>query len=86
MSTLVLIFTGLAMLYRLCKPFGAITTTLFVAMLVANFVSIFVWPTVFGIASISELGVTNILYVIVLSLIAPTVITILYKIMDKVKI
>lgn len=86
MGTLVLIFTGLAMLYRLCKPFGAITTTLFVAMLVANFVSIFVWPGVFGIIPISELGVTNILYVAVLSLVAPTVITILYKIMDKVKI
>ena len=86
MGTLVLIFTGLAMLYRLCKPFNAITTILFVAMLVANIVCIFVWPTVFGIASISELGVTNILYVTVLSLVAPTVITILYKIMDKVKI
>ena len=86
MGTLVMIFTGLAMLYRLCKPFGAITTILFVAMCVLNAVCIFAWPGVFGLAPITELGVTNILYVTVLSLVAPTVITILYKLMDKIKL
>lgn len=86
MSTLVLIFTGLAMLYRLCKPFNAITTILMTAMLALSFVCIFLWPTVFGIAPIATLGVTNILFVIVLSLVSPTVITILYKIMDRVKL
>ena len=86
MGTLVMIFTGLAMLYRLCKPFGAITIILFVAMCVLNAVCIFAWPGVFGLAPITELGVTNILYVTVLSLVAPTVITILYKLMDKIKL
>ena len=86
MGTLVLIFTGLAMLYRLCKPFGAITTILFGAMLVLSFVCVFAWPAMFGILPILELGVTNILFVAVLSLVSPTVITILYKLMDKVKL
>lgn len=86
MGTLVLIFTGIAMLYRLCKPFGAITTILFVAMLALNIVCMFVWPNVFGLMLIADLGVTNILFVAVLSLVAPTVITILYKLMDKVKL
>ena len=86
MSTLVLIFTGLAMLYRLCKPFGAITTVLFTAMLAAVFVCIFAWPAVFGLMPVFSLGVTNILFIMVLSLLSPTVITILYRIMDKVKL
>ncbi len=86
MSTLVLIFTGLAMLYRLCKPFGAITTVLFTAMLSLVFICIFAWPGVFGIIPVFELGVTNILFITVLSLAAPTVITILYKLMDRVKL
>ncbi len=86
MSTLVLIFTGLAMLYRLCKPFNVITSILFVAMLALSVACVFAWPDVFGIASLATLGVTNVLFVIVLSVISPTVITILYKIMDKVKL
>ena len=86
MSTLVLIFTGLAMLYRLCKPFGAITTVLFTAMLAAVFVCIFAWPAVFGLMPVFSLGVTNILFIMVLSLLSPTVITILYRLMDKVKL
>ena len=86
MSTLVLIFTGLAMLYRLCKPFGAITTVLFTSMLAFVFVCIFVWPGVFGIMPVFDLGVTNILFIMVLSLLSPTVITILYRLMDKVKL
>ena len=86
MGTLVLIFTGLAMLYRLCKPFGAITTILFGAMFILSLICIFLWPTVFGILPILELGVTNILFVLVLSLVSPTVITILYRLMDKVKL
>ena len=86
MGTLILIFTGLAMLYRLCKPFGAITTILFIAMCALSIICIFAWPTVFGVTPIADLGVTNILYVAVLSLVSPTVITILYKLMDKIKL
>lgn len=86
MSTLVLIFTGLAMLYRLCKPFGAITSVLFTAMFALVFVCIFAWPTMFGIIPVFDLGVTNILFIAVLSLLSPTVISILYRLMDKVKL
>ena len=86
MSTLVLTFTGLAMLYRLCKPFSPLTVTLFVVMFVLALVCVFVWPEFFGLVAIGKLGITNILFVIVLSFAAPTVIHVLYKIMDKVKL
>ena len=86
MSTLVLTFTGIAMLYRLCKPFNAITSILFVAMLALSAVCILAWPGVFGLVPVFSLGITNILFVIVLSVVSPTVITILYKIMDKIKL
>ena len=86
MSTLVLTFTGIAMLYRLCKPFTPITVTLFVSMIVACFVCVFAWPEFFGLVALGNLGLTNILFVIVLSFASPTVIHVLYKIMDKLKI
>lgn len=86
MSTLVLTFTGLAMLYRLCKPFKPITVALFVAMLVLCFICFFAWPTTFGILSISSLALEDVLFVIVLAFASPTVIAVLYKIMDKVRL
>ncbi len=86
MSTIVLTFTGIAMLYRLCKPFNAITTFLFIAMITLCFVCIFAWPEFFGIMSVANLGLTNTLFVIVLAFASPTVISILYKFMDKIKL
>ena len=86
MSTIVLTFTGIAMLYRLCKPFNAITTFLFISMITLCFISIFAWPEFFGILSISKLGLTESLFVIVLTFASPTVISILYKLMDKVRL
>lgn len=86
MSTCVMIFTGLAMLYKLCKPFNGFTATLFVAMITLSCVCIFAWPHFFGLIAIKELGVTNILFVALLSVISPTLINIMYKIMDKIKL
>lgn len=86
MSTLILTFTGLAMLYRLCKPFNGLTATLFVLMFTACCVCFFFWPGFFDIVAISELALPDVLFVIVLALTSPTVINILYKIMDKVKL
>lgn len=86
MSTIILTFTGLAMLYKLCKPFKPFTATLFVAMISLCFICIFAWPGFFGILPVAELGITNILFVIVLALVAPTIINILYKVMDKVRL
>ena len=86
MSTIVLTLTGLAMLYRLCKPFNGITTFLFITMITLCIVSIFAWPTFFGIMAVAQLGLADSLFIIVLALASPTVISILYKVMDKVKL
>jgi cation-transporting ATPase E len=86
MSTIILTFTGLAMLYKLCKPLTPYTATLFVLMFALCFICMFACPEFFGIISIASLGITNILFVIVLALLAPTLINVLYRIMDKLKI
>ena len=86
MSTIVLTLTGLAMLYRLCKPFGGFTTTLFTFMITLCLLCIIFWPGFFGLLPLSALGTTNILFIIVEALVAPTLISILYKIMDKIKL
>lgn len=85
MSTIILTFTGLAMLYRLCKPFNGITSFLFTAMITLCFVCILIWPEFFGILSVSSLCLQDVLFVIVLALASPTIINILYKIMDKLR-
>lgn len=87
MATMTLVFTGLAMLYRLCKPFNAFTVAIFVAMLALSLTCMFAWPTFFGVeVAFFKLSLENILFVIVLALAAPTVISVLYKIMDKVRL
>ena len=86
MSTLILTFTGLTMLYRLCKPFNGLTTTLFVLMFATCCACFFFWPVFFDISAIGALALPDVLFVIVLSLTSPTVITILYKIMDNIKL
>jgi len=86
MSTIVLTFTGLAMLYKLCKPFIPFTTAVFVVMLAVCSVCIIVWPDFFGIINVFKLGLTNILFVIILCITAPTTINILHKMLNKVSI
>ena len=87
MATMTLVFTGLAMLYRLCKPFNAYTVAIFVSMLALSLTCLFAWPGFFSVAvSFFKLSLENVLFVIVLAFAAPTVISVLYKIMDKVKI
>ena len=86
MSTIVLTFTGLAMLYRLCKPFNAITVCLFTVMITLCALCIFAWPATFGIMAISALALEDVLFIIVLALASPTIIAILYKVMDKIKL
>lgn len=86
MSTIVLIFTGLAMLYRLCKPFNAITSFLFVAMFSLCIICVLAWPSFFGIMSFTALALEDQLFIIILAMASPTVINLLYKVMDKIKI
>ena len=85
MSTIILTLTGLAMLYRLCKPFNGVTAFLFTSMITLCFVCMFAWPTFFGIMPISSLCLQDSLFVTVLALASPTIINILYKVMDKLK-
>lgn len=86
MATLVLTFVGLAMLYRLCKPFNGFTTTIFVVMLALCFICIFMWPEFFGIIPVFDLGLTNILFIICLSFAAPTEISIFYKFLNRMRL
>lgn len=87
MATMTLVFTGLAMLYRLCKPFNGFTVTIFVSMLVLSLICILVWPTFFGVdIALFKMTRDNVLFILVLALASPTVISILYKIMDKIKL
>ena len=86
MSTIVLIFTGLAMLYRLCKPFNAITSFLFITMFSLCIMCIIVSPVFFGILPFTSLALEDQLFIIVLAMASPTIINILYKVMDKIKI
>ena len=86
MATIILIYTGLAMLYKLCKPFNTFTTLIFVVMFALCTVCIILWPTFFGIIPVLELGLTNILFVLLLSTTAPTTMAILHKMLNKVSI
>ncbi len=87
MATMTLVFTGLAMLYRLCKPFNAYTVAIFICMLALSLTCLFAWPTFFGVeVSFFKLSLENVLFIIVLAFSAPTIINVLYKIMDKIKI
>ncbi|MBQ7453363.1 MAG: HAD-IC family P-type ATPase [Clostridia bacterium] len=83
MMTLSVTFTGLAMLLRLCKPFSALTGTLFFSMLAICIILILAIPAFFKLVTIE---LVDILFVIILILLAPTIINILYKILDKIKI
>ena len=86
MSTIILTLTGLAMLYRLCKPFNGITSFLFISMITLCIISLLCWPTFFGLLPLSALGLADVLFILVLALASPTIISILYKVMDKIKL
>ena len=86
MSTIVLIFTGLAMLYRLCKPMGAITSFLFVTMFSLCIIFILASPGFFGILPFLSLALEDQLFIIILAMASPTLINVLYKVMDKIRI
>lgn len=86
MATIILTTTGLSMLYRLCKPFNGFTTTVFVVMFALCIACMILWPTFFGMIPVLDLGLTNILFVLLLSTLAPTVIAILHKMLNRVSI
>lgn len=83
MCTIVITFTGLSMLLKLCVPTTVLTGILFASMTTICLVLNIFFKEFFNIASI---GLTNTLFIIILILISGYLITIFSKIMDKVKI
>ncbi|MEG1581758.1 MAG: HAD-IC family P-type ATPase [Clostridia bacterium] len=82
MATLVLTFTGVAMLYRLCKPFTVLTGILFASMSLICLVLVLAIPTFFNLVSI---GLTNTLFVIILIMVAPVIIELIHRLIDSFK-
>ena len=83
MSTIVLTFTGLGLLIRLCKPWSALTTTLFIVMALCCLAGIVFFPNFFGLTFIN---LTQKLFIVILAILAPTIINVIYKLFEKIKI
>ena len=83
MISIVVTFTGLGLLFRLCKPINALTGTVYGAMLTLILICCIFLPEFFLLVNI---GITNVLWVIILSILAPTLINTFYKLFTKVKL
>lgn len=83
MATIVLTFTGLGLLIRLCKPWTALTSILFVVMSLCCLFGIIFFPGFFGL---SVTTLTQKLFMVILAILSPTVINIIYKLFEKIKI
>ena len=80
MCTIVLTFTGIAQLYKLCKPFNVMTVALFsIITTVCLALTVFAYEF-FEIASV---GLTNMLFIIILIILSGPIITLFHKIIDK---
>ncbi len=83
MCTITLTFTGLGLLMRLCKPWTALTSILYVAMVVCCCLGVIFFP------EFLKLGTTDLtqkLFIIILSIISPTLINIIYKLFEKIRL
>ena len=80
MATIVLTFTGIAMLLKLCKPITVLTGILFATMLTASICLTLFAAEFFEIASV---GLTNTLFLIILILISGYIIRLFDAIMSK---
>jgi len=83
MISLVATFTGLGLLYRLCKPINAITGTVYGGMLISILICIIFFPSFFMLV---DIGLTKVLWVVILSILAPTLVNTFYKLFVKVKL
>ena len=83
MIAIVVTFTGLGLLFRLCKPINAVTGTVYGAMLTLILICIVFFPEFFLLV---DVGITNVLWVVILAILAPTLINTFYKLFTKVKI
>ena len=80
MATIVLTFTGIAMLFKLCQPITVLTGILFTSMLTITLCLTLFASQFFEIASV---GLTNTLFLIILILISGSVIKLLDAIIGK---
>ena len=80
MCTIVITFTGIAQLYQLCKPFNVMTGALFTCI-----TAICLALTIFAYEffEIAMVGITNMLFIIILVILAGPIINLFHKIIDK---
>ena len=85
MIAIVLTFSGLSMLIRLCKPFKPLTAILCIVMFALCLVLMLVMPESFLGVDYAALNLTDILYSIVLVLLSPTLINAMFMVTEKIK-
>lgn len=83
MCTITLTFTGLGLLIRLCKPWTVLTGLLFATMTICCLLGIIFFPSLLEIGTID---LTQKLFIVILAIISPTVINIIYKLFEKIKL
>ncbi len=83
MSTIILTFTGLVQLYKVCKPYNVVMGILFATMTVAIVACILFANEFFEIARV---GLTNTLFLMILVMLASFIMDTIQKIMEKLTI
>jgi len=83
MCTITVTFTGLGLLIRLCKPWTVLTGFLYGTMAILCILSIILLPGFFGIGGSN---LTQKLFMVILAIVSPTLINIIYKLFEKIKI
>ena len=84
MCAITLTFTGLGLLMRLCKPWTVLTTLLFITMSTLCFLGIIINPVNFF--QLGAVDLTQKLFIVILTIISPTLINVIYTIFAKIKI
>lgn len=85
MITIVITFTGLCMLLRICKPFRPLTAALCAIMFILCIVLMLVMPEFFLGAFYASLDLTHILFIIILILLSPSLINAMFMVTEKIK-
>ena len=83
MATIILTMTGLSQLLKLCRPFNGMTGTLFFIMFAICSLMIIFGGSLFGLVAI---GLENILFLIILTILSPYLISAFSKVMEWIKI
>ena len=85
-STMIITFAGLVMLYRVCIPFNLFRTTLFIGMCALCITALTVLPSAFLGRGYTPLGFVQMLYVIVVVLVSVPLSGAFIKIFEKLRI